>query len=245
MRPSRPLAERRPGATGTGSRPWRRRSATPAASTNRSRRQRDRRRCPIASGTTRSRRRHHCRTGPPHREVRHPAPFSAAARHSRSPRHARPLGPDPRPTPNPRFPLLESLAPPRPSHRLPGAQPRPARLAASRPARPAEQRAARLKADREGVRPAPLPGLSAVPADVVRGSPTAGAGPSGCTNVAEQLSRGTGRDWLRAGTELRQAGRTMAAQRWHREAHEARAPRRPSLARRPAGARRASSAGAR
>ncbi|MEV6515380.1 toxin glutamine deamidase domain-containing protein [Micromonospora chalcea] len=60
------------------------------------------------------------------------------------------VGPDPRPGPNPRFPLLESLAPHRPPTDSPGPHPGPFD-GQSRPRETAEQRAARLKADREGL----------------------------------------------------------------------------------------------
>ncbi len=60
------------------------------------------------------------------------------------------IGPEPRPGPNPRFPLLESLAPPRPPTDSPGPRPGPPHVQAW-PRETAEQRAARLKADREGL----------------------------------------------------------------------------------------------
>ncbi|WP_225980645.1 toxin glutamine deamidase domain-containing protein [Micromonospora sp. B006] len=60
------------------------------------------------------------------------------------------VGPDPRPGPNPRFPLLESLAPHRPPTDSPGPHPGPFDVQ-SQPRETAEQRAARLKADREGL----------------------------------------------------------------------------------------------
>ncbi|MFI7212110.1 toxin glutamine deamidase domain-containing protein [Micromonospora maritima] len=59
-------------------------------------------------------------------------------------------GPDPRPAPNPRFPLLESLAPPRPMADQP--MPGPGPFDARSPQRETpQQRAARLAADREGL----------------------------------------------------------------------------------------------
>ncbi|NHO83909.1 hypothetical protein HA073_23145 [Micromonospora sp. CMU55-4] len=60
------------------------------------------------------------------------------------------VGPDPRPGPNPRFPLLESLAPHRPPTDSPTPHPGPFDVQ-PRPRETAEQRAARLKADREGL----------------------------------------------------------------------------------------------
>ncbi|SCF38156.1 toxin glutamine deamidase domain-containing protein [Micromonospora marina] len=60
------------------------------------------------------------------------------------------VGPEPRPGPSPRFPLLESLAPLRDPTDSPGPQPGPFDVQ-SRPRETAEQRAARLKADREGL----------------------------------------------------------------------------------------------
>ncbi|WBC06321.1 toxin glutamine deamidase domain-containing protein [Micromonospora sp. WMMA1976] len=60
------------------------------------------------------------------------------------------VGPEPRPGPNTRFPLLESLAPHRPPTDSPGPHPGPPHVQAW-PRETAEQRAARLKADREGL----------------------------------------------------------------------------------------------
>ncbi|MGW8643045.1 toxin glutamine deamidase domain-containing protein [Micromonospora chalcea] len=60
------------------------------------------------------------------------------------------VGPDPRPGPNPRFPLLESLAPHHPPTDSPTPHPGPFDVQ-PRPRETAEQRAARLKADREGL----------------------------------------------------------------------------------------------
>ncbi|MGY4911534.1 toxin glutamine deamidase domain-containing protein [Micromonospora aurantiaca (nom. illeg.)] len=60
------------------------------------------------------------------------------------------VGPEHRPGPNPRFPLLESLAPHRPPTDSPGPHPGPPHIQAW-PRETAEQRAARLKADREGL----------------------------------------------------------------------------------------------
>ncbi|MEU1808765.1 toxin glutamine deamidase domain-containing protein [Micromonospora aurantiaca (nom. illeg.)] len=61
------------------------------------------------------------------------------------------IGPEPRPGPNSRFPLLESLAPHRPpTDDSPGPNPGPLD-ARTWPRETAQQRAARLKADREGL----------------------------------------------------------------------------------------------
>ncbi|MDO3682891.1 toxin glutamine deamidase domain-containing protein [Micromonospora sp. C28ISP2-4] len=60
------------------------------------------------------------------------------------------VGPEPRPVPNPRFPLLESLAPPRPPIDSAGPNPGPLDVR-TWPRETAQQRAARLKADREGL----------------------------------------------------------------------------------------------
>ncbi|MGC4894767.1 toxin glutamine deamidase domain-containing protein [Micromonospora sp. DT31] len=59
-------------------------------------------------------------------------------------------GPESRPVPNPRFPLLESLAPPRPPNDSRGPLPGPSD-ASSRQREMLEERAARLAADREGL----------------------------------------------------------------------------------------------
>ncbi|MEU8310953.1 toxin glutamine deamidase domain-containing protein [Micromonospora sp. NPDC049033] len=60
------------------------------------------------------------------------------------------VGPEPRPGPNPRFPLLESLAPHNPPTDTPGPNPGPIDVQPWH-RETAQQRAARLKADREGL----------------------------------------------------------------------------------------------
>ncbi|MEV5629421.1 toxin glutamine deamidase domain-containing protein [Micromonospora tulbaghiae] len=133
--------------------------------------------------------------------------------------HAAPFpglpGPDPRPIPNPRFPLLESLAPPRPSADLPDPDvgPPPPDL------RTIRERAARLIADRESFDRRRYRGhlqsqrtwfedrRRETRADWLR---------ERATYHEERAS-----DWAAQAMELRRAGRTLAAERWHRESHEA------------------------
>ncbi|MDX5461011.1 toxin glutamine deamidase domain-containing protein [Micromonospora tulbaghiae] len=133
--------------------------------------------------------------------------------------HAAPFpglpGPDPRPTPNPRFPLLESLAPPRPSADLPGPAvgPPPPDLRSIR------ERAARLVADRDSFDRRRYRGhlqSQRTWFEDRRRETRADWLHERATYHEERAS-----DWAAQAMELRRAGRTLAAERWHRESHEA------------------------
>ncbi|MGA4686055.1 toxin glutamine deamidase domain-containing protein [Micromonospora sp. AB353] len=136
--------------------------------------------------------------------------------------HSAPLpglpGPDPRPIPNPRFPLLESLAPPRPSADAPG--PDPSRLDPPPPdLRMIRERAARLVADRESFDRRRYHGHLQSQRrwfEDRRRDTRADWLHERATYHEERAS-----DWAAQAVELRRAGRTLAAQRWHRESHEA------------------------
>ncbi|MFI7301945.1 toxin glutamine deamidase domain-containing protein [Micromonospora aurantiaca] len=136
--------------------------------------------------------------------------------------HSAPLpglpGPDPRPIPNPRVPLLESLAPPRPSADAPG--PDPSRLDPPPPdLRMIRERAARLVADRESFDRRRYHGHLQSQRrwfEDRRRDTRADWLHERATYHEERAS-----DWAAQAVELRRAGRTLAAQRWHRESHEA------------------------
>ncbi|WP_256092983.1 toxin glutamine deamidase domain-containing protein [Micromonospora aurantiaca (nom. illeg.)] len=136
--------------------------------------------------------------------------------------HAAPFpglpGPDPRPIPNPRFPLLESLAPPRPSADSPG--PDPSRLDPPPPdLRTIRERAARLVADRESFDRRRYRGhlqSQRTWFEDRRRETRADWLHERATYHEERAS-----DWAAQAMELRRAGRTLAAERWHRESHEA------------------------
>ncbi|WP_228531278.1 toxin glutamine deamidase domain-containing protein [Micromonospora sp. ANENR4] len=136
--------------------------------------------------------------------------------------HAAPFpglpGPDPRPIPNHRFPLLESLAPPRPSADSPG--PDPSRLDSLPPdLRTIRERAARLVADRESFDRRRYHGHLQSQRrwfEDRRRETRADWLHERATYHEERAS-----DWAAQAVELRRAGRTLAAQRWHRESHEA------------------------
>ncbi|WP_431942504.1 toxin glutamine deamidase domain-containing protein [Micromonospora marina] len=133
--------------------------------------------------------------------------------------HAAPFpglpGPEPRPIPNPRLPLLESLAPPRPSADLPGPDvgPPPPDLQTIR------ERAARLVADRESFDRRRYHGhlqSQRTWFEDRRRETRADWLHERATYHEERAS-----DWAAQAMELRRAGRTLAAERWHRESHEA------------------------
>ena len=136
--------------------------------------------------------------------------------------HAAPFpglpGPDPRPIPNPRFPLLESLAPPRPSADSPG--PDLSRLDPPPPdLRTIRERAARLVADRESFDRRRYRGhlqSQRTWFEDRRRETRADWLHERATYHEERAS-----DWAAQAMELRRAGRTLAAERWHRESHEA------------------------
>ncbi|MEU7573752.1 toxin glutamine deamidase domain-containing protein [Micromonospora sp. NPDC049240] len=124
------------------------------------------------------------------------------------------VGPDPRPVPNPRFPLLETVGPtsPPPSVLNPYDPPSSHRETP-------QERATRLMAEREALDRRRYQGY-------LRSQ----------RNWFEDRRRQTRADWLNEradyheerasdwaaqALELRRSGRTLAAERWHREAHEA------------------------
>ncbi|MFJ8831386.1 toxin glutamine deamidase domain-containing protein [Micromonospora aurantiaca] len=155
------------------------------------------------------------RTGPgpgPSMPVSTPSPQPHAAPFPGLP------GPDPRPIPNPRFPLLESLAPPRPSADFPG--PDPSRLDPPPPdLRTIRERAARLVADRESFDRRRYHGhlqSQRTWFEDRRRETRADWLHERATYHEERAS-----DWAAQAVELRRAGRTLAAERWHRESHEA------------------------
>ena len=124
------------------------------------------------------------------------------------------VGPDPRPVPNPRFPLLETVGPTSPP---PGVL-NPYDPPSSHRETP-QERATRLMAEREALDRRRYQGY-------LRSQ----------RNWFEDRRRQTRADWLNEradyheerasdwaaqALELRRSGRTLAAERWHREAHEA------------------------
>lgn len=127
-------------------------------------------------------------------------------------------GPDPRPVLNPRFPLLDSLAPPRPSADSPG--PDLGRLGPPPPdLRTIRERAARLVADRESFDRRRYRGhlqSQRTWFEDRRRETRADWLHERATYHEERAS-----DWAAQAMELRRAGRTLAAERWHRESHEA------------------------
>ncbi|MFD6634886.1 toxin glutamine deamidase domain-containing protein [Micromonospora chalcea] len=151
-------------------------------------------------------------------DVGHPAPLSAPPPQPQSASPQGPLGPDPRPTPNPRFPLLESLAPPRPATDPPAPNPGP--LDPPPPdLRTIRERAARLAADRESFDRRRYHGY-------LQSQRTWFEDRRRQTRVDWLHERAAyheerASDWAAQAMELRRTGRTVAAQRWHREAHEA------------------------
>nr|WP_244933482.1 toxin glutamine deamidase domain-containing protein [Micromonospora tulbaghiae] len=133
--------------------------------------------------------------------------------------HAAPFpglpGPDPRPIPNPRFPLLESLAPPRPSADLPGPDvgPPPPDL------RTIRERAARLVADRESFDRRRYRGH--LQSQRTWFEDRRRETRADWLHERAKYHEERASDWAAQAMELRRAGRTLAAERWHRESHEA------------------------
>ncbi|MFI5836023.1 toxin glutamine deamidase domain-containing protein [Micromonospora sp. NPDC051300] len=178
---------------------------------------------PTASGTSVTDIPHSPASPPPDRgwgaaDPMRSGPPSTASAHPSSPTAGPAVpGPDVRPAPNPRFPLLETLAPatsPSPSpdvfspHHAPSLNHEALR-----------ERAERLAADRSAFDRRRYDGY-------LRSQ----------RNWFEDRRRQTRADWLHEradyheerasdwaaqATELRRVGRTLAAERWHREAHEA------------------------
>ncbi|MFE2613787.1 toxin glutamine deamidase domain-containing protein [Micromonospora chalcea] len=155
------------------------------------------------------------RTAP---DVGHPAPLSAPPPQPQSASPQGPLGPDPRPTPNPRFPLLESLAPPRPATDPPAPNPGP--LDPPPPdLRTIRERAARLAADRESFDRRRYHGYLQSQRTWFEDRRRQTRADWLHERAAYHEERAS--DWAAQAMELRRTGRTVAAQRWHREAHEA------------------------
>ncbi|WP_434090589.1 toxin glutamine deamidase domain-containing protein [Micromonospora chalcea] len=155
------------------------------------------------------------RTAP---DVGHPAPLSAPPPQPQSASPQGPLGPDPRPTPNPRFPLLESLAPPRPAIDPPPSNPGPVDPPPP-DLRTIQERAARLAADRESFDRRRYHGYLQAQRTWFEDRRRQTRADWLHERAAYHEERAS--DWAAQAMELRRTGRTLAAQRWHREAHEA------------------------
>ncbi|WP_140946163.1 toxin glutamine deamidase domain-containing protein [Micromonospora sp. XM-20-01] len=155
------------------------------------------------------------RTAP---DVGHPAPMSAPPPQPQSASPQGPLGPDPRPTPNPRFPLLESLAPPRPAIDPPAPNPGPVDPPPP-DLRTIQERAARLAADRESFDRRRYHGYLQAQRTWFEDRRRQTRADWLHERAAYHEERAS--DWAAQAMELRRTGRTLAAQRWHREAHEA------------------------
>ncbi|WP_435588660.1 toxin glutamine deamidase domain-containing protein [Micromonospora chalcea] len=155
------------------------------------------------------------RTAP---DVGHPAPWSAPPPQPQSASPQGPLGPDPRPTPNPRFPLLESLAPPRPAIDPPAPNPGPVDPPPP-DLRTIQERAARLAADRESFDRRRYHGYLQAQRTWFEDRRRQTRADWLHERAAYHEERAS--DWAAQAMELRRTGRTLAAQRWHREAHEA------------------------
>lgn len=155
------------------------------------------------------------RTAP---DVGHPARLSAPPPQPQSASPQGPLGPDPRPTPNPRFPLLESLAPPRPAIDPPAPNPGPVDPPPP-DLRTIQERAARLAADRESFDRRRYHGYLQAQRTWFEDRRRQTRADWLHERAAYHEERAS--DWAAQAMELRRTGRTLAAQRWHREAHEA------------------------
>ncbi|MET8834355.1 toxin glutamine deamidase domain-containing protein [Micromonospora sp. NPDC004540] len=129
-----------------------------------------------------------------------------------------PTGPDARRTPNPRFPLLEALAPQRPASDPPPALEGPLDpLPPRRP--PSQERAARLAADREALDRRRYQGYLRSQREWYEESRRQQR--ADWLHERADYHEERASDWAAQATELRRAGRSLAAARWHREAHEA------------------------
>ncbi|MEV4692485.1 toxin glutamine deamidase domain-containing protein [Micromonospora echinospora] len=150
--------------------------------------------------------------------VGHPAPLSAPPPQPQPASPQGPLGPDPRPNPNPRFPLLESLAPPRPS--TDPVAPNPGPLDSPPPdLSTIRERTARLVADRESFDRRRYHGYLQSQRTWFEDRRRQTRADWLHERAAYHEERAS--DWAAQAMELRRTGRTVAAQRWHREAHEA------------------------
>ncbi|WP_439427892.1 toxin glutamine deamidase domain-containing protein [Micromonospora sp. LA-10] len=150
--------------------------------------------------------------------VAHPAPVNTPPPPPQSASPQGPLGPDPRPTPNPRFPLLESLAPPRPAADPPAPSPGPVDPPPP-DLRTIRERAARLAADRESFDRRRYHGYLQSQRTWFEDRRRQTRADWLHERAAYHEERAS--DWAAQAMELRRTGRTLAAQRWHREAHEA------------------------
>ncbi|MEU1757737.1 toxin glutamine deamidase domain-containing protein [Micromonospora sp. NPDC005652] len=152
--------------------------------------------------------------------IGHPTPPPAPSPQPQTAPYPGPSAPDPRPNlnPNSRFPLLESLAPPRPSADSPG--PDLGRLNPPPPdLRTIRERAERLVADRESFDRRRYRGYLQSQRtwfESRRRDTRADWLHERATYHEERAS-----DWAAQAMELRRTGRTLAAERWHRESHEA------------------------
>ncbi|MET7832166.1 toxin glutamine deamidase domain-containing protein [Micromonospora sediminicola] len=149
----------------------------------------------------------------------HPGSLTAPPVHPQvGPHPATPgAGPDPRPAPNPRFPLLETLAPAHSANPPPGVfnplDSPPPRVENRR------ERAARLAADREALDRRRYGGYLRSQREWFedRRRQTRADWLHERADYHEERAS----DWAAQATALRRDGRTLAAERWHREAHEA------------------------
>ncbi|MFJ1537793.1 toxin glutamine deamidase domain-containing protein [Micromonospora chalcea] len=150
--------------------------------------------------------------------VAHPAPVNGSSPQTQVTSPQGPLGSDPRPTPNPRFPLLESLAPPRPATDPPAPNPGPVDPPPP-DLRTIRERAARLAADRESFDRRRYHGYLQSQQTWFEDRRRQTRADWLHERAAYHEERAS--DWAAQAMELRRTGRTVAAQRWHREAHEA------------------------
>ncbi|MCT2276609.1 toxin glutamine deamidase domain-containing protein [Micromonospora chalcea] len=150
--------------------------------------------------------------------VAHPAPVNGSSPQTQVTSPQGPLGSDPRPTPNPRFPLLESLAPPRPATDPPAPNPGPVDPPPP-DLRTIRERAARLAADRESFDRRRYHGYLQSQRTWFEDRRRQTRADWLHERAAYHEERAS--DWAAQAMELRRTGRTVAAQRWHREAHEA------------------------
>lgn len=146
-------------------------------------------------------------------------PLTATPNHSPLPPASGPAipGPDARPVSNPRFPLLETLSPahstgPSPTMFHPQASPSPNHEAL-------RERAERLAADREAFDRRRYRGYLRSQRDWFEDRRRQSRADWLQERADYHEERAS--DWAAQATELRRAGRTLAAERWHREAHEA------------------------
>ncbi|WP_262286585.1 toxin glutamine deamidase domain-containing protein [Micromonospora sp. MA102] len=127
-------------------------------------------------------------------------------------------GPDPRPVPNPRFPLLEALAPPRPASDPPPTLPGPSDPPPPRRMTP-QERAARLTADREALDRRRYHGYLRSQREWYEESRRQQRADWLRERADYHEERAS--DWGAQATEFDRAGRDLAAARWYREAREA------------------------